>query len=203
MNAVNPSAMPAKGQLVLVTGGARSGKSTFAEKLAAREGQRIAYIATAQVFDEEMAFRVRLHRSRRPDSWQTFEAPFNAHEVIRAAAREHDLILFDCITIYLSNLLCALPESALDDQDQVCAQARDQITALIGAAEEAARQGTTTIFVTNEVGAGIVPEHKLSRIYRDLSGLANQQLAGAAARVYAVIAGIPVDIRQLAAAQHS
>mgnify|MGYP002134989400 CR=1 FL=1 len=71
--------------------------------------------------------------TRWPDSWQTFEAPFNAHEVIRAAAREHDLILFDCITIYLSNLLCALPEAALDDQDQVCTQVRDQIAALIGA----------------------------------------------------------------------
>ena len=204
MNAGKTSAIPVKlaaGQLILVTGGARSGKSTFAEQLAAREGNHIAYIATAQVFDEEMDFRVRLHQSRRPDSWQTYEAPFDAHEAIRAAAQEHDLILFDCITIYLSNLLCTLPESALDDQERVCARTREQITALIGAAEEAARQGTTTIFVTNEVGAGIVPEYKLSRIYRDLSGLANQQLAGAAARVYAVIAGIPVDIRQLAAAQ--
>ena len=121
MNAGKTSAIPVKlaaGQLILVTGGARSGKSTFAEQLAAREGNHIAYIATAQVFDEEMDFRVRLHQSRRPDSWQTYEAPFDAHEAIRTAAQEHDLILFDCITIYLSNLLCTLPESALDDQDR-------------------------------------------------------------------------------------
>ena len=182
----------------LIIGGARSGKSTFAEKLAAREGQQIAYIATAQVFDEEMAFRVRLHRSRRPDSWQTFEAPFNAHEVIRAAAREHDLILFDCITIYLSNLLCSLDETQLADEAFVHAQSEEAIDRLVAAARAG---GARCIFVTNEVGAGIVPEHRLSRLYRDMAGRANQRLAEAAEEVYLTVAGIPENLRKLAEEQ--
>ena len=96
------------GRIVLVTGGARSGKSTFAEKLAAQSGQRIGYIATAQIYDEEMRFRVALHQQRRPANWQTYEAPFGAEEAIQAACQQNDVILFDCITLYLSNLLCSL-----------------------------------------------------------------------------------------------
>ena len=186
------------GRIVLVTGGARSGKSTFAEKLAAEGGQRIAYIATAQIYDEEMRFRVSLHQQRRPANWQTYEAPFGAEKAICAASEQNDVILFDCITLYLSNLLCSLPEAELAAQDEIYALTHQEIGKLVAAAEAAARQGRTVIFVTNEVGAGIVPENKLSRIYRDISGLANQQIARAAAEVYAVIAGIPVNIKALA-----
>ena len=186
------------GRIVLVTGGARSGKSTFAEKLAAQSGQRIGYIATAQIYDEEMRFRVALHQQRRPANWQTYEAPFGAEKAIQAACQQNDVILFDCITLYLSNLLCSLPEAELAAQDKVYALTHQKVGALITAAEAAAERGLTVIFVTNEVGAGIVPENKLSRIYRDISGLANQQIAQAAADVYAVIAGIPVNIKALA-----
>lgn len=187
-----------KGKIVLVTGGARSGKSTFAEKLVAESGKKIAYIATSQIFDEEMRFRVALHRKRRPVDWQTYEAPFDAQRAIEAAAQQHDAILFDCITIYLSNILCQLEEQKLDKPEQIYQLTRQKISQLITAAEEAAAQGAVVVFVTNEVGAGIVPENKLSRLYRDISGLANQQLAKAAADVYAVIAGIPVNIKALA-----
>lgn len=186
------------GKIVLVTGGARSGKSTFAEDLVARSGKAIAYIATSQIFDEEMRFRVELHRQRRPADWQTYEAPFEAQRAIEAAAYKHDAILFDCITIYLSNILCQLEEQELDKAEQVYALTRQKISQLITAAQAAADKGAVVVFVTNEVGAGIVPENKLSRIYRDISGLANQQLAKAAADVYAVIAGIPVNIKALA-----
>ena len=99
--------------IVLVTGGARSGKSSFAEKYVAKYGKRIAYIATAQIFDEEMKFRVDLHQSRRPSEWQTYEAPFDAHKAILEAGEKHDMILFDCMTIYTSNLLFSL--SDIDD----------------------------------------------------------------------------------------
>ena len=91
------------GKIILVTGGARSGKSAFAEKLAAK-GKKVAYIATAQIFDNEMAFRVKLHKKRRPVNWQTFEAPFNAEDAIMQAAADNDVILFDCITLYISNI---------------------------------------------------------------------------------------------------
>lgn len=187
-----------KGKIILVTGGARSGKSTFAESLAAKGGKTVAYIATSQIFDEEMRFRVRLHRQRRPAEWQTYEAPFEAQKAIAEAAKQHEIILFDCITLYLSNLLCQLNETELADQEAVYQLIRQKIGELVMAAKSAADRGTITIFVTNEVGAGIVPENKLSRIYRDISGLANQQIAREAAEVYAVIAGIPINIKALA-----
>ncbi|SFT82976.1 adenosylcobinamide kinase /adenosylcobinamide-phosphate guanylyltransferase [Selenomonas sp. GACV-9] len=186
------------GRIVLVTGGARSGKSTFAENLAAKSGARVAYIATAQVYDEEMRFRVSLHQKRRPGNWQTYEAPFDAGNAIQAASEKNEVLLFDCITLYLSNLLCSLPEGELADQDRIYALTSQKIGELVSAAQMAAASGRTVIFVTNEVGAGIVPENKLSRIYRDISGLANQQLARAASDVFAVIAGIPVNIKALA-----
>lgn len=188
----------AKGEIILITGGARSGKSSFAEALAAKDGRKVAYIATSQILDEEMEFRVRLHRQRRPADWQTYEAPFEAQQAIEDAAGQHEIILFDCITLYLSNLLCRLTETELADQEAVYRLARQKIGELVMAAQKAAKSGTITLFVTNEVGAGIVPENKLSRIYRDISGLANQQIAREAAEVYAVIAGIPVNIKALA-----
>lgn len=187
-----------KGKIILITGGARSGKSTFAEQLAGKDGKKVAYIATSQIFDEEMKFRVKLHRQRRPADWQTYEAPFEAQHAIKEAAAQHEIILFDCITLYLSNLLCRLPETELADQAAVYRLTCQKIGELITAAQRAADGGTSTIFVTNEVGAGIVPENKLSRIYRDVSGLANQQIARESAEVYAVIAGIPVNIKALA-----
>lgn len=185
------------GKIILVTGGARSGKSAFAEKLAAK-GKKVAYIATAQIFDNEMAFRVKLHKKRRPVNWQTFEAPFNAEDAIMQAAADNDVILFDCITLYISNILCQLAEKELAIQADVYKFVQAQIKKLLQAALTAAQAGVTVIFVTNEVGAGIVPENKLARLYRDVSGLANQQLAEKADSVFAVIAGLPVDIKKLA-----
>ena len=184
------------GKIVLVTGGARSGKSAFAEKLAAKFGVSVGYIATAQIYDEEMRYRVKLHRERRPENWQTYEAPYWADKAIVEAADSHKVLLFDCLTLYLSNLLCLMPEEELTD-DKVYAMLTEQMEKLLAAAQTAVTQGATIIFVTNEVGAGIVPENKLARLYRDLSGLANQKIAAAADEVYAVMAGIPVNIKKL------
>jgi len=184
------------GKIILVTGGARSGKSAFAEKLAAQGGQSVGYIATAQVLDQEMGYRVKLHQQRRPDNWQTYEAPYWADKAITEASASHKVVLFDCITLYLSNLLCLIPEAELTEE-KAYAMLVEQVGKLLTAANQAALQGTTTIFVTNEVGAGIVPENKLARLYRDLSGLANQKLAAAADEVYAVMAGIPVDLKKM------
>ena len=160
------------GKIILVTGGARSGKSSFAERLALKIGDgRAAYIATAQIFDDEMKFRVEVHQSRRGDNWRTFEAPFNAEGKILEAAKDFDAILFDCVTIYISNFLCA---AELDDEKFLYDNLRGLIQKLIDAAQNS---DATTIFVTNEVGGGIVPENKLARRFRDLAGLANQMLA--------------------------
>ena len=177
------------GKMILVTGGARSGKSAFAEQLARESGGSVAYIATAEVWDEEMAHRVTLHRSRRPAGWKTYEAPREAAAVIREAGREHGVILFDCVTIYLSNMLCR--ETEPYDEAHLTALVRGEMAALVEAAQGLPKEAEV-LFVTNEVGAGIVPEN---RLYRDLAGLANQQLAAAADAVYAVLCGIPLRIK--------
>ncbi len=181
-------------KIILVTGGARSGKSTFAERLATKcNSEKKAYIATAQIFDEEMKYRVKLHQSRRGEDWLTFEAPFRAEIAIKKAAKVSNLILFDCLTIYLSNFICSFDN--LDDIDKIYRELKIIINDLINAAKDF--EGTI-IFVTNEVGDGIVPENKLARIYRDCAGIANQMVAASAEEVYLVVAGIAVEIKNLA-----
>ena len=183
------------GKIILVTGGARSGKSRFAEQYVARVGQHIGYIATAEVYDEEMAFRVKLHRQRRPAEWKTYEAPLDAHVALREAGRECDAILFDCLTLYMSNIICSLDSIA--DSHQNYSLAKEKLDALIDQAK--ANRGTT-VFVTNEVGSGIVPGDHLSREYRDVAGIANQWMARAADEVYLVVCGLAVNVKKLAEA---
>ena len=180
------------GKMILVTGGARSGKSSFAERLALKIGDgRAAYIATAQIFDDEMNFRVKLHRRRRGDNWTTFEAPFAAEEKISVAGKNFGAILFDCVTLYVSNFLC----NADTDDEKIL---YDNLRGLIGKLIDAAQSSdAVTIFVTNEVGAGIVPENKLARRFRDLAGLANQMLVAQADKVFLCVAGLAVDVKRL------
>ena len=181
------------GKIILVTGGARSGKSQFAEKLALKLGKnRAAYIATAQIFDEEMAHRIKVHTERRGKNWLTFESPFDADKSILFAAKNFDVILFDCVTIYLSNFLC---NANLDDEEKIFVDFKKLIENLIDAAKNS---NATVIFVSNEVGAGIVPENKLARKFRDLAGLANQMIAAEAEKVFLAVAGLAVEIKKIA-----
>lgn len=184
------------GEIVLVTGGARSGKSAFAERYAARRGEKIAYIATAQIYDEEMRFRVQLHQARRPAHWTTYEAPYDAERAIAQAGASHEAILFDCLTLYTTNLLCSdrLPAEEAARYEAV-RQAAERLV------ESAQRSGRCVVFVTNEVGMGIVPENALARAYRDLAGIVNQRVAAAADRVFLTISGLAVDIKKLAEAE--
>jgi len=179
------------GKIVLVTGGSRSGKSTFAEKYAAKYGERVAYIATAQVYDKEMQYRVDLHQQRRPSSWKTYESPYEAEKAIGEAAKEYDMILFDCITLYITNtLLKDYHEEKIAYHYELVTNA---IKRLIASVQES---DSTVIFVTNEVGSGIVPGDALSREYRDLAGLANQLIAAAADEVYLVTCGLATEIKR-------
>ena len=180
------------GKIVLITGGARSGKSTFAEQYAHSLGNRLAYIATAQVLDEEMADRVRLHQKRRSSNWCTFEAPIAAEKAIKDAA-DYPVILFDCLTLYTTNLLLMQEADCIETRrESVLLQAEK----LLQAAKDI---NSTIIFVTNEVGLGIVPDNALSREYRDLSGWVNQKFAAAADEAYLVICGLPVELKKIAA----
>jgi adenosylcobinamide kinase / adenosylcobinamide-phosphate guanylyltransferase len=170
-------------RIVVVTGGARSGKSRFAEarlaELAPRGPWR--YVATAEARDDEMRARIERHRARRGHAFHTVEAPRD----LVAAVRANDTrgVLVDCVTLWLTNLI-------LDGaSDEVLLAAADAVAA-------AARRATVpVIFVTNEVGAGIVPENDLARRFRDVAGLVNQRLAAAADEVFLVAAGLPLRLR--------
>jgi len=183
-----------KGKLILVLGGARSGKSELAEKIASQLGGPIIYIATATVRDPEMTDRIKLHQARRPASWSTVEEPTNILQVLQQGQRG-DVFLLDCVTLWLTNLL--LGEN-LPCNEASTAEKQDYILAQAEAAAETVSQGQHLIIVSSEVGLGLVPEYPLGRAFRDLAGKVNQTLASKADQVYFTIAGLPLEIKSLA-----
>jgi adenosylcobinamide kinase / adenosylcobinamide-phosphate guanylyltransferase len=161
--------------LVLLIGGARSGKSELALRLASEQSSPVAFLATAQAGDVEMAARIAQHRLERPDSWQTIEEPLRLRETIDELTNE-DCLVIDCLTLWTANALEAF------GADQVQAHAT-------AAARVAATRTGLTVAVTNEVGLGIVPDNALARSYRDLLGRVNAIWAEAADQVYLLVAG--------------
>jgi adenosylcobinamide kinase/adenosylcobinamide-phosphate guanylyltransferase len=181
-----------QGKIVLITGGTRSGKSVFAEQYAAAKSNKVAYIATANIYDQEMQTRVTLHRKRRPNTWQTFEAPYHAEQIFLEAAKKADVILFDCLTLYTSNLL--LSDNTPSNREERFQYIMEEIDKLLYFSRESQ---STILFVTNEVGMGIVPENALAREYRDIAGMVNQKIAACADEVYLVICGLPVELKKI------
>ncbi|MBP8743014.1 MAG: bifunctional adenosylcobinamide kinase/adenosylcobinamide-phosphate guanylyltransferase [Acidaminococcaceae bacterium] len=182
------------GKLVLVIGGARSGKSSFAEKYVLNYGSKCAYIATAEILDEEMAERVKQHQLRRNGKrWVNFEAPYNADNTVAQAGEAADCILFDCLTLYLSNLMYG--KNAPDTFEEKCLYVRNEVDKLLQAAK---KTNKTVVFVSNDVGCGIVPDNQMAREYRDVAGWLNQQVGFEADFVFYVMAGQAVDIKKLA-----
>lgn len=180
------------GTIILITGGARSGKSSFAERCAAGAGRSVAYIATARMEDDEMGERIRLHRQRRPAHWLTWEAPSAAQTAMEQAGCQADIILFDCLTLYTANLMLAA--DAPRDREQRRQFVIDDIIRLLDSARATQK---TVIFVTNEVGQGIVPDNPLAREFRDLAGAVNQLAAAAADKVYLTVCGLAIDVKKL------
>jgi len=181
-------------QLSVILGGARSGKSGYAEQLAAERGRQILYVATAQAWDAEMAERIANHRTQRPDTWQTLEAPIAVGNAISSALQKQpqtDLILLDCLTLLASNLLITLPEDATEAAATTVLMAEIDALLVVWRASNA-----QWIIVSNEVGLGIVPPYALGRLYRDALGRANQRLAAAAAEVIFMVAGLPMIVKR-------
>ena len=168
---------------ILITGGCRSGKSRFALDYADRHFSKKIYLATAEVLDEEMAFRVDNHRKARGPEWQTVEEPLRVVEKILEYGDQVEAILFDCLTLWLSNLLLKWEDdSKIMDEVERLTKTLKQIQ-------------TTLILVTNEVGMGVVPTHPLGRRFRDLSGMVNQRMAEAADTVVFMVSGIPLFLK--------
>ncbi len=196
----NLSLHPLSPRFVLVLGGARSGKSTFAERLAANSGRSVAFIATATGSDDEMRERIAHHRATRPTGWQTIEEPLDIALAVQRAAALADVLLLDCITIWLANWMTQQGDTehhalllAGELQDN---RALSVVDALLDAVASLPAN-KTLITITNEVGLGIVPDYPLGRAYRDTLGYINQRLARAAERVYLMVAGMAVDIKRL------
>ena len=168
---------------ILILGGCRSGKSSHALCLAESMGSRRVFVATCVPRDDEMHDRVDRHRRERDDTWRTLEIPVDLAGAITSHSPAADVMLVDCLTLWLSNLL-------METQD--ISRIRRQIDDLAEAVKAAPH---AVILVSNEVGAGIVPENRLARRYRDLAGWANQAMAAACDRVVWTVAGIPVTIK--------
>ena len=164
--------------LTFVLGGARSGKSRYAEGLVAALPPPWFYVATAEAGDHEMAARIRAHRSRRGPSWRTIEAPRDLPAAL--AACEGMPVLIDCLTLWLSNLLLA--NADIDQETERLERSLAEAAAPI-------------VLVANEVGSGIVPDHPLGRKFRDLQGVLNQRMAVRADRVVLVVAGLPLALK--------
>ncbi len=183
------------GKTILILGGARSGKSTHAEMLAEElGGNSVLYVATAEAKDEEMRSRIERHQIERPSTWQTLEAPRFVSEGIQNVWDGHAVLLIDCLTLLVSNILLngMDGDDAPIDIELVQASVQSEMEGLektIGNLE------TTAIIVSNEVGLGLVPPYELGRVYRDVLGRANQYVAKWAGEVYFLVAGIPMRVK--------
>jgi adenosylcobinamide kinase/adenosylcobinamide-phosphate guanylyltransferase len=170
-------------KLIFITGGCRSGKSQFALDYANRHFRKKLYLATCEALDKEMVKRIEDHKKRRGLDWQTVEEPIKITEAIRRHENDMEVILLDCITLWLSNLLMR-QESDHEIMNEV-SRLMDTI-----------KQGQTSfIFVSNEVGMGIVPVEPLGRRFRDVSGMANQKIAEVAQTVIFMVSGIPIFLK--------
>ena len=171
--------------IVLVGGGARSGKSRFALEYAEQRFTRRAFVATAQPLDSEMDGRIRHHQQDCGPGWTTIEAPLDLVGALSREDADFDVWVVDCLTIWLSNVL-------LDTERN----AEEEIDSLVQCLKN--RGALSVVLVTNEVGSGIVPDNKLARKFRDLAGSLNQQVAGVAGEVYWMVFGIPFAVKKSA-----
>lgn len=178
----NQTMTDAPGKILLVIGGARSGKSSFALEKAGTFSGRKAYIATAQPLDDEMKERIEQHKAQRGKEWDTFEEPIEMARVLKGIGRGYGACVIDCLTLWLSNLLIGSEKL------------EEEIESFLAFLKSG--RFPTLFIVSNEVGMGIVPDNALSRKFRDLAGNLNQKVAAIADEVYLVTAGIPLLIKQ-------
>lgn len=176
--------------LSLILGGARSGKSSYAQTFAEATGKSVTFIATAQALDEEMSARIQKHRAGRPVSWETLEIPLEIAAHVQQV--KSDVVILDCITLLVNNLLMQFVKDDLVDEAPFMQAVQKEINELLAKISE---QKQTWMIISNEVGLGLVPPYQMGRVYRDGLGWANQRLAREADKVIFMVAGIPTVIK--------
>ena len=183
-----------KSQIILCSGGARSGKSEFAERLALATEGRKAYVATGQAFDEEMIDRIKKHQERRGEIWNNFEVPLHLAKEWQNISQTADVILIDCLTMFTTNHMMAHGSiQGQQDANQLEATVLTELETLLASINSC--EGKTVIFVTNEIGLGIVPDNKLARYFRDIAGRVNRTVATAADKLYLTISGVTIELK--------
>ena len=183
-----------KSTIILCSGGARSGKSEFAEQLALSLKGRKAYVATGQAFDDEMKDRIKKHQLRRGKEWITFEIPLHLHKNWEQIKNVSDVILIDCLTMFTSNHVFAHGDiNTQEDSNRIESIILKELRLLLQDINNS--NDKTVIFVTNEIGLGIVPENKLARYFRDITGRVNREVASAANKMYLTISGVTIELK--------
>lgn len=177
-------------RLIFLLGGARSGKSHYAETWARRQGGRVLVVATAEPTDADMRARIAAHRAARPATWHTLEAPRDTARQIADCGYKHETLLLDCLTLLTSNILLALPDSATQSDANAAALAEVERLLEVYAASRA-----SWLVVSNEVGMGVVPPTRLGRLYRDMLGRMNQRVAKEADEALLLVAGVPWGLK--------
>ncbi len=185
------------GRLIFILGGIKSGKSLFSERLAAelaeKQESKVIYLATAQVCDEEMSVRIKKHKARRPEGWQTIEEPLHPEEVISSPRVTDAVVLLDCLNLYMSNLLFEYGADK-DDSDRFMVM-KNVLTRIDDLASSINKCEGTVIIVSNEVGMSLVSPNRLGRLFQELTGTAHQIIAHLADEVYFVTAGLPQKLK--------
>lgn len=183
-----------KSTIILCSGGARSGKSEFAEQLALSLKGRKAYVATGQAFDDEMKDRIKKHQLRRGKEWINFEIPLNLHKNWKNIKNVSDVILIDCLTMFTSNHVFAHGDiNTQEDANRIESIILEELRLLLQEINNS--NDKTVIFVTNEIGLGIVPENKLARYFRDITGRVNREVANAANKMYLTVSGVTIELK--------
>jgi len=181
----------------LIIGGARGGKSQFAQDIAAKTGKSVLFVATAEAGDDEMRRRIKAHQASRPAGWRTLEAPTGLGLKIRAEAGDVQVIILDCVTLLVNNIFSRYTDTAgeMTDTAAIENEVEEEIDGLIGCINSLDAE---FIIITNEVGMDLVPVNAMGRLYRDVLGRANQALAARAEEVFLMVAGLPVRIKPAA-----
>ena len=183
-----------KSQIILCSGGARSGKSEFAERLALATKGPKAYEATGQAFDEEMVDRIKKHQERRGKIWSNFEVPLHLADEWENISQSADVILIDCLTMFTTNHMMAYGSiRGQEDANRLEQTILSELDTLLDSIQSC--EGKTVIFVTNEIGLGIVPDNKLARYFRDIAGRVNRAVASVADKLYLTISGVTIELK--------